>query len=701
MNLSELFENKAKRPEAYWSLVLEKNWVQSGVWSIVGGKAEIMAASSPSPWEAEEDLIGACDASLSSCMQKLPEDFPEPQKTVFGVASSWVKGGDIKEEYLSQIKKICTDLSLTPSGFVVLPEAIAHLYKSEEGTPLNAIVIGLSGENIDLSIFSTGNLVGTTQVARSVSLAGDVVEGIARLDRGNALPARIIIFDGKGGELEDAKASLSEFSWDEAENLKFLHTPKIEIFESDKKVLATSLAGASEIAGVSQVKQSEIENISEVDEERITPQSLGFTVDGGNVGVSEAPEARAPVQYQNAEPIPVTPPRPPKIEIGKYMDKTRGIFHNLAQRFQKPPGKGSKMPFIALGIGIVVLALLWWFIPKATVSIYVSPKKFEEEFEVGFNSSNARIEEVEVSGEKTKSATGSRLVGERAKGAVRIQNGTAFPINLTAGTIIVSSGDLRFSLDKTASVSGAISPSSPGTASVDVTADAIGAEYNLAKDESFKVGNYPKAEVDATATANFGGGSSREISAVSEEDQKKLLEDLTGELNSQAKSQLASKIDANQIFINDLVSAETSQKSFDHKVGDEAENVKLTMTLAGKGVLVDRTKIADMVRERLKDKTPSGFVLRDSQIDYEFAFIEEDGGEYKFNVKAKANFLPEIKDEEIVAKIAGKFTDVVEKYLSTIPGYVNAEVRIKPNLPGFFGTLPRVRKNITIEIVSQ
>jgi len=83
----------------------------------------------------------------------LPEEFGEPQKTVFGLPNSWISEGQIKEEHLSKIKKICTELSLEPSGFVVISEAIAHLVKSEEGAPVNAVVLGIGKESLDFLKF--------------------------------------------------------------------------------------------------------------------------------------------------------------------------------------------------------------------------------------------------------------------------------------------------------------------------------------------------------------------------------------------------------------------------------------------------------------------------------------------------------------------------------------------------------------------
>ena len=130
---------KIKR-DLYWAIVLEPGWIQAGVWEIKENKVEVISVSPVTPWETDSEIVGASDAALSSAIQLLPEGLGEPSKTVFGVPPSWVNEGQIKEEYLSKIKNICTELSLEPSGFVVLSEAIVHFIKVDEGSPVNAII---------------------------------------------------------------------------------------------------------------------------------------------------------------------------------------------------------------------------------------------------------------------------------------------------------------------------------------------------------------------------------------------------------------------------------------------------------------------------------------------------------------------------------------------------------------------------------
>ena len=106
MNIRDFL--KGSSVEIYWALVIEPGLVQSAVWQIQDGKAQVLATSPVSAWETDEELVDASDTSLSAAIQNLPEDIKEPTNTVFGVPSFWVSEGQIKAEYLTKIKKICS-----------------------------------------------------------------------------------------------------------------------------------------------------------------------------------------------------------------------------------------------------------------------------------------------------------------------------------------------------------------------------------------------------------------------------------------------------------------------------------------------------------------------------------------------------------------------------------------------------------------
>lgn len=702
-------------PETYWSLVIESGWVQSAIWEIDTDekRAKVLAVSTASHWESDEDLIAATDTALSGAASELPDETKEPSKTVFGVLASWVEGGQIKDEFIDKIRKICSSLSLEPSGFVVLPEAIAYYVKSNEGSPLNGIIIGIGAESLEISVFKLGNLVGNVVVSRSVSITEDVMEGLVRFKLPDNLPSRIMIFDGKEGQLEEARQALVGVDWlspEVSEKVKFLHIPKVEIVEPKEKVLAVCLAGASEIGQANSVSfmgrgDEEVQEVEEIpsieknfEESDVTPEELGF-VSGMDIMQTAAANVpnRAPENEHFETPVGagIHLPKVPNLDIKLPSFKLPNLSFLRFPKFSMPKN-GLIIGLCALGFAVLAGLIAWIVLPKATVTIYVSPKKIDttQNLTIGTDF-DSRLERVTVNGNETVSVTGTKTVGDSAKGQVTIYNADD-SITLPAGTRITDSSGLVFTLDDDTEVASGSGLLNLGTSTAAVTAVDIGSQYNLVAGSNFSVNGYASNELTAKNDNAFSGGSSRDITAVSTSDIKKAESALTSELTEDGIAKIKEKIGNDDLLIEDSVTATASGKDFNHKVGDEASELNLSMDMDVKGTVVSKADLTKIAMDSLKDKVPVGFVLRANQITTDFTLVSDK----KYKIKFTANLLPEIKTDDLVKKIAGKSPTDAEAILSAIPGYTRSELKITPPL-GPLATLPLLTKNITVEIASE
>ena len=119
------------------------------------------------------------------------------------------------------------------------------------------------------------------------------------------------------------------------------------------------------------------------------------------------------------------------------------------------------------------------------------------------------------------------------------------------------------------------------------------------------------------------------------------------------------------------------------------------------GLAIPKTQLLTLAKRVLQNKAPSGYVLREEQVDYEFDYKGVKSGVYDLEGLFIANFLPETDTEKIIAEIKGKYPDVVEDYLTSIAGFTRAEISLNPHLPGLLGSLPRVSKNIEVEVAAE
>jgi len=756
MDLSGILPTKEVKKKHYWAIIIEPSTVSSGIWNITEEKVELVAQSSPIVWNDDSDLISSVDAALSSSIQNFPQSQDEPEEVVFGVPNQWVKEGNIVEDLTEKIKKICSELSLKPTGFVVLSEAIAHFLKSEEGSPVTAVVIGLFKEEIEVSLFSIGKIQGSTSVIRSVSVSDDVAEGLSRISVGESFPSRFILYDGKEGELEDARQMLIDAKWEDFEKIKFLHTPKIEIISPDKKIQAVSLAGGMELGNASKVvKNMALSRDEELDEEfpqnneipesgtikidqlesdvertkDITPQDVGFVLGEDVSEVKEGSDEELPgrmgIGNQSTDFSQETQ-MPPNANQNAQTNKpvgTSSLFKSLSGLTGKLSGVkkpkfsiGNRLTqtrniFLIASVFVIFLAVgifaWWWFYPKATVTIFVSPQKLEDStlITIDKNAPGISVDDKVIPGEmvsetveadKSKSTSGTKTVGDRAKGEVTIYRAGS-QITLDAGTEITSSSGLEFTLDEDTSVASG-SASTPGTTNVKVTASSIGEDYNISGNQSFSVSNYPSSELEAKNTDGFSGGSSREVSVVSEDDMDQLEKELTDQIVDDAMEKIESGLQSGVSLIKESAQTEVVKKSFDKKEGEEAGTVTLTMELTVSILAIKNEDLNSLSMEILKSKVVEGYALKADQIKYQFDYQGEDDGKYSLDTKFIVNLLPSVDTDEIKKSITGKYAQVASDYLVNIKGFKRAEIKIDPKLPGKLNTLPRVVKNISIEI---
>ncbi len=708
-----------KEREYYWSISLEPGYTQAAVWYIEDDLAQIQTIGPVVSWEEESQLINSADTTISSCISQLPRGVSEPSNTVFGVPPSWVTDGQINKNYLEPIREICQKLSLTPQGFVVFPEAISNYLKIKKDGATNIVVLGINQDEIDLSVFRLGNLNGTVTLPRTVSLVDDVNLALTKFGAKDPIPSRFVVYDGSNAASVDAVKVLSEASWGDQKPITFLHTPTFTAFSPNEKLVAVSLAGASEIAQVNNI-------IWEESDEKIPEEIIEDTKELSSVAVDfEETEDMEESDFDDGEHANLIEPKKHDLPGSNFIKKSGNMFKAKISVPSMPRIKIPNMKlggfradrsvvlFALLSTVFVALFVLWWFLPSADITLYVRPKKITSNANLTISPTvqtsitdaliQAREVKTSVSGNERVSATGVKTVGDPAKGSITIRNGTAVPIKLPAGVIVTSSGNLRFTLDNSASVSAALSPSQPGEVKVNATADAIGAESNLAKGELFKVSNYPKSEVDAISETDFTGGSSRQSKVVSKDDLKNLEQTLTNKLKDSAKVQLSSTFSDSDYLVPNSEKITVTNKKFDHQSGEEADTVSLDLSIDLTSLVISKNNIVEHARLVMEKMTPTGYVLRDSQIEYGFSEKPEISDKsYKFDVSYKANLLPNVSIDSIKEKITGKYVFVAQDYFSkSIAGFSKADIVLRPPLPGPLGTLPHKTNKIEITLSSE
>jgi len=700
---------ETQKKEYFWAIEIWEKVVKSAIWVVEGGRAKTVALGSDEIWEETVDeLVNAVDKSLSTASERFLGEAEEPVKVLFGLPPGWLEEKEITASRRQMLQTLCERLNISPLGYVLTIDAINHRLKEVEGVPPSVILVNPQKNQVVVAVLEVGKVKKTEEVKRSENLAADVYEGLLRFEEMETLPARILLFNGE--DMESARQILISFPWQQetdGRKLPFLHFPKIEILPQDFDITAVCSAGGEEVFKKSPAALSE------------PIVDFGF-IHGKDIreGKQEAEEVEKKIPENQHEETAVAEEEmtersePVEMEIEETAGSAKRKFPSFSLPvFSRLPLIGVIAGGIILVLGAVAIGLLW-YLPKAEITFYVTPKILEKEFKLIVDPNQevmdeqnlilpGQLKESEADGEKSQSTTGKKTVGDRAQGEVIIFN-TGGPKNLPEGTVFTGSGKLKFTLDRSVTVASGSGAAKASQVKVPVTAVDIGAEYNLAADSEFTVANFDTSVIQAKNDSAFTGGTSRQIQAVSEEDQDNLLSALTEELENQIKADFFKNLPSGQKLIEESVLTEEVVKKFDRKIGDEAQTLNLSLRIKLTGLVFSEGEFLNLAEKELAGSVPDGYEARRGEINSKFEIKEKDkDGSISLNVFLSANLVPELDPVEIAQKIKGKNLSLAREYFSTLPGYVGSEIKITPQFPAWLLTLPRMEKNIRIEVRSQ
>ncbi len=703
-NLLTKFKAKENLPEHFFALEINEDLVKSAVWAVVDGHTKLIKLGPSQTWNGQDQaqLLTAVDQSISQASENLT---PEPQGVIFGLPEPWLDNENINPQKKALLKFICQELTLKPLGFVATNTAVIQALKIDEGSPPSAIFIELRASDLTLSLVKLGKVVGSEIVGRSDDLGKDVEEGLSRFKNVDTLPARMLLYDGDT-DFEEDKQQLISYDWEE--KLPFIHFPKVESLPIETSIKAIALSGGSEVA----------KSLGFKIKAPVEPVEPDASPDAASLGFVANQDAAAEESIPEPEPEPESAPKSFKLNLDKPIQLIKLISKNTLAKlkiFKKTP---FFLTVIIAGFVLIFIALFsaYWFLPKARVVIYMEPKTISETINLTIDSKTSTMDvesaiipgeivNISVEGEKSTPTTGTNTIGDPAQGDIFIYNKTAQTKVFPKDTVLIGPDNLTFVLDEETTVASRSSSVdenentviSPGKADAKITAKSIGPEGNLSSGSKLAFKQFSEDDYYAK-TSGLSGGTAREVKAVAASDQTELLAALTQELQQRAATELSAQLGADKALV-ELDSADQNiTKNYNHKVGEEADNLKLTAKLAYNALSYNQADLNRLLSEFIKSKIPDNFTLG-SGLDPKIAPATlRSNGQADLDISLQAALVPKIDFDLIKKNLKGRYPTLVNAYLATLPSFVRAEITISPNLPEKLKTLPHSIKNIFIEI---
>lgn len=710
-------------------MLIESKLIKVAVWEKINNEINIINVVKEKFTGSLDDLIEASDKAISKASFRISDE--NISKVIFSIPASWSVQGKIQANYLKILKNICSALSLKPLGFVVTVEAMIKALEKSESLKINYLLFHIGEEIISLNYVERGILKETVSSLRNEDKIGDdLIQLLSRL-KVDTLPGKIIIFDGEAN-LEEIKQQIIKSPLTQKEK-RFLHFPAVETLGENADITAVVHSVGEEMKGkikkdynknqmpisksiAPSIEHNKTINLKEksdgIDksekENKIFPtkkmsenelRSLGFYIENIEKNTEDAEESvsfHAKISDGN------------KKSLNEKMSGKINILQNLS--FKK-----AIVIILSFLIAVFLLLVVFWIIfGKAEVTLFTNSKNFNSDGNVFLATSKSLANNnsifgkeitVTVSGEMEAATTGKKKTGEKAKGEVVIFNkNTDADKTFEKGTIITD-GNLNFVLDNDVTVSAAEIKSESGSetkifgkASVAVTAEKFGNEYNVADNKDWTIDGYAQSSYSAHNEREFSGGTTKEVQVVSEKDIKNLLSKLEKSLEQKAQREIKNKIDeTTEDTLNRFTSKQIQEKNFSADENEEAKKISLLMKISFSSFAYKKEDAKKILEKMLSKQMPTNYYINQNSITLKLNKIKEEKDGYSLNFTYEAQAIPKINIKNLTDKIKIKPISSIGKELM-IFGVSNYEIKINPPIPLLSSFMPARSSNIQIKL---
>ncbi len=642
-------KNKQEEKENYLGIFLKEDsgvvfFLESG-----GNKLVRLSEEKFKFTNGWDNLVEDIDEVLYRLELKLKKS---PDKTIFFLYSHLVdqNSGQIRPEYLKKIKDISKSLELKPMGYIECHEAVVNFIHKKESISLNALMVEFDKSALEIFLYKNGKLEYEETISRSSNLVDDLVPAFERARQKSMLPTRLILYNSRDLDLEVTK--ILSYKWDTSH---FVQLPRTEVVKEED--LFESL-----------IDVFETQLFSKKDQAPTPPEEkevMGFVI-GGDVKKEETSVSTSSISEPSIQQRKFQLSMPAFVE--SFLPRIQSFFSNLTNRV-----RSLNLPFKPLlpiigGVAIVLLILATELLfHKAEITIFLPSQSIKSDLTLVVPEKEVQKKTASTIIKTEKSTTGKRDVGEKAKGTVTIHNFDDKEVIFREGTAI-QTGGVRFILDndvKVASSSLATDGSAklPGKGQAKVTAEEIGTEGNVAANKRFDIEDQAPTTYFAINDASFTGGSKKQVKTVAKADidslNKKALEDAT----SYQTKELVPKLGGKSELLKQLNDIKLASPNFSHEIGEESDKLTLEAKANITYYVLSKDSLLKEFSQNLDDKVQKGYTIKKEEIVYKIGDVEQDDESYTIETTVAAKASQDIKNAELLKKIAGRNSDKVEEII--------------------------------------
>lgn len=368
------------------------------------------------------------------------------------------------------------------------------------------------------------------------------------------------------------------------------------------------------------------------------------------------------------------------------------------------------------------LFAIWYFIPKAEVSLTLNSESLVKSVEITIDPKATGVDTVSkiIPGSnlsvtrterKALETTGETVVGEKARGKITFINKTDKDKEISSGTVLTLDSDskLKYTLMEDVKIPKRVdvTPTTIEAGKVEGKIEALefGDKYNQGKDKMFTIENENKSNYLAqNDKEELKGGESSKVKAVAREDVEKISEELEVTIKKSLEDDLKNKLVEGQDIAKGSITIAIVEQIFDKKIGESGENLTLEETAKAETIAFSKSHLKEVLASSIKEAVPEKYLSFETDPEIEIGealaqkTITTESGSKKLiiQVKVKSYIVPKVDTANLTKMITGQRILEAEKIIEQISGVSSYEILVTPQMPSPVMTLPHLEKRITI-----
>lgn len=242
-----------------------------------------------------------------------------------------------------------------------------------------------------------------------------------------------------------------------------------------------------------------------------------------------------------------------------------------------------------------------------------------------------------------------------------------------------------------------------GQTKIIASASDIGPEYNIPKGTALTFKEISESIMVSKVNESFTGGSKRDINAVSSEDKKTIEQEIKEKISLSVDTEIKDNLSQDGNIIKESIESKISQIEYNREIGEEADELKADVNATVSFLVLSEATKNNIVSSFLSsEKDFNNAQIIPKQFKVDIKINQNKSNQSTGLMEIEGNASPKIDSLSLQRSLVGKTGSNAEKIIrKNIPRAYNIIISHRPYFITFLNLMPFRRENINIIVKTE